>query len=82
MDYLTSSFWKFPHDSKIDVLQEPQHTHLILAALRDRETSIELESDGTFILYGPQDGLLVVPQLITTRLLLYIYSAIRPSAAF
>lgn len=76
MSYLTNSWWNFPHDSKIDVLQEPAHTHHILSALSDEETSIQYNNDGSYTLYGRQEALLAFPKLLSTRLLLCFYSAV------
>lgn len=74
MTYLTNSFWKFGHDCKWDQLIEPQHTHLILNALGDEETMIQYHEDGNYTLYGRQEALLVIPQLLTTKLLLSFYN--------
>jgi hypothetical protein len=70
MQYLSKGFWKFSHDCKYDILNEPQHTHLIHAALRDKETAIEHNKDNSYTFYGRQEALLVIPQLFTTQLLL------------
>lgn len=73
MNYLTKQFWDFPHDSKLDVLQDPQHLHVMLKALNDEETDIQYNHDGTYTLYGRQEALLAVPKLLSTRLLLCFY---------
>lgn len=77
MSYLTKSFWRFGHDCKWDILAEPQHTHLILGALSDEETSIQYNEDGNYTLFGRQEALLVTPKLFTTRLLLMFYFCIK-----
>lgn len=77
MQYLSTGFWHFPHDSKLDVLNEPQHTHLIHRALRDKETAIESNSDGSFTFYGRHEALLVIPQLFSTQLLILFYGMIK-----
>lgn len=78
MNYLTRPFWSvIPHDSKMDVLVETAHTHLIYAALRDKETDIIRSADGTYTLYGKQDALLVIPRLLCTHLLLGFYGALK-----
>lgn len=74
MTYLTEEFWKFGHDCKWDVLNEPQHTHLILNALGDKETSVQYNYDGSYTFYGRQEALLVIPKLLSTRLLLCFYN--------
>ena len=74
MKYLSTGFWKFGHDCKWDILNEPQHTHLIHAALRDKETTIERNNDGSYTFYGKQEALLVIPQLFSTQLLLGFFS--------
>lgn len=79
MIYQKAGFWAFDHSCKWDILYEPQHTHLILEALSDRETHIQLGDDGTYILYGNKDALLVIPRFITTRLLLCFYRALKLS---
>lgn len=68
--YLTKGRWKLDHASKIDVLEEPAHTHLIYHFLEDSETKLEYEGEGAFVLYGPDQALLVKPALFPTALLL------------
>ena len=59
MNYLvTSTFWDLPACSKLDVLTEKQHGHIIVAALRDSETHIEFVDRGC-VLYGKEEGLLI-----------------------
>lgn len=77
MNYLSNDFWKFGHDCKWDQLIEPQHTHLILKALNDEETSIQYNQDGSYTLYGKQEALLAIPKLLSTRLLFCFYGAIK-----
>lgn len=72
MNYLTSGRWKLDHSSKLDVLIEPNHTHHILYFLGDKDTHLEPESDGNYILYGGEEALLVVPSLVCTKLLLIL----------
>lgn len=79
MKYLSTGFWKFGHDCKWDVLVEPQHTHLIYRALKDRETTIEQNPDGSYTFYGRQEALLIYPSILSTRLLLCFYSFITNS---
>lgn len=74
MIFQKSGFWEFDHSCKWDQLVEPQHTHLILDALNDRDTKIERAGDGSYTLYSQQEALLVLPKLLTTRLLLCFYS--------
>lgn len=76
MSYLTKTFWHFNHDCKYDILSEPQHTHLILNALNDEETSIQYNNDGSYTLYGRQEALLAIPKLLSTRLLLCFYRVV------
>lgn len=77
MIYQKTGFWAFDHSCKWDQLTEPQHTHLILEALSDRETCIQQGNEGSYTLYGKNDALLVVPRLLSTRLLLRLYHVIR-----
>lgn len=76
MNYLSDNFWKLGHDCKWDQLEEPQHTHLIIKALGDRETSIQYNNDGSYTLYGKQEALLAIPKLLSTKLLLCFYSIV------
>lgn len=81
MGYLTTSFWNFPHHTKWDALKEPQHSHLIYAALRDVNTDIEKQEDGNYILFGDKEALLVIPSLLSTKLLLSLFQIIINSKA-
>lgn len=54
-------FWEFEHCSKLDVLNEQSHLPLVMAALRDEETSVEQIDRRTFALTGPDQALLIVP---------------------
>lgn len=67
---LDSGRWVLPHCSKLDILEEPSHTHLILHFLGDAETEMEKLKDGSFILYGSQEAILVVPSKMTTLFML------------
>lgn len=77
MKYLSKGFWEFDHDCKWDVLQEPQHTHIIHNALRDEETSIEYNNDGSYTLFGKHEALLVFPRLLCTQLLIQLYILVK-----
>lgn len=72
-------FWSaFEHSCKYDQLNDPNHLHLIISALRDPETNIVAHADNsTFTLYGKEEALLVVPRLVTTKLLLWMYYSIK-----
>lgn len=77
MNYLTEDAWDLPASSKIDVLEEPEHTHLILRFCSDRNTEIELDEDKNLILYGSDQAVLVLPPVYpTTRLMLFYYRMI------
>lgn len=69
---LSKGWWNFENYSKIDVLKEPRHNHLILRALRDAETRITVE-DTSFILYAEEEALLVNINSPALRLLLFLY---------
>lgn len=76
MNFLDTGRWNLDHSSKLDILTEPRHTHLVLWFLGDKETTIErIGSD--YILYGPEEALLVRPSLLSTRLLLCLFSLVR-----
>lgn len=68
---LSKDSWRLEHSSKIDILEEPAHTHLIHKFILDEETSIERSEDNTYILSGNEEALLVIPKRTTTRLLLF-----------
>jgi len=70
-EFLTEGAWELEHSSKIDVLEQPQHDHLILRFLGDKETGIERNPDSTYILYGKEEAVLVMPTQTTTKLLLF-----------
>lgn len=77
---LTRGFWDLSQSCKWDKLEEPQHSHLIIRALGDTETSLLYNQDGTYTLYSKKDALLVFPRMLTTRLLLCFYRAVaRPA---
>lgn len=68
-------FWDFERWSKIDVLSEPQHRNLICKALKDNCTGVEQADRTNFILYGPQEALLVKPATFSVRIGLFLYEA-------
>lgn len=69
------TFWNFERWSKIDILSEPQHRNLICKALRDNDTGVEQADRSNFILYGPQEALLVKPVTFSVRIGLFLYEA-------
>lgn len=69
-------FWEFEHCSKLDVLQESSHLHIVLAALQDEETSVEQIDRRTFSLTGPDQSLLIVPQSGLLWLTLALYQTV------
>jgi hypothetical protein len=79
---LTKNVWDLEHSSKIDVLEEPAHSHLILKFLIDAETGIEKEPDSTYILYGGSEALLVIPTRPATKLLLFWCYVIKKLSRF
>lgn len=79
------TFWQFEHCSKIDVLDEQAHLRLILAALRDKNTSVEQIDRQTFSLVGPDQAILVQPVssllILTLRLHQAVTALERPQAS-
>lgn len=69
---LSHGWWNFENYSKIDVLKEPRHNHLILQALRDADTRVTVE-DGSYILYAEEEALLININSPALRLLLFLY---------
>lgn len=69
---MTESFWDFPHSSKIDVLVEKRHSHIIHNALRDEWTCIE-PMNRDWIIFGGGDGLLIEPSSFYLHTLLFMY---------
>jgi hypothetical protein len=69
------SFWDIEPSSKINVLREKRHKCHIVAALCDPNTGIECLDAETFILYGPDEALLVKPQSFSMRMGLFTYLA-------
>lgn len=75
--FLTNDAWQLEASSKIDVLEEPSHTHLIMKFLGDQETGIERNKDSSYVLYGNEEAVLVIPSKGVTRLLLFWIYMIR-----
>lgn len=73
---LSTGFWCFDDDCKRDVLNEHRHMLVIVDALCDKETCIELVDAGTFILYGEEQALLLSPKNVVLRLTMFVYNAI------
>lgn len=72
MTYLTGRFWEeLPHSSKYDVFIDTRHHHLILECLFDPTTHVIEYEDNTYNVYGEVEAVLVVPERIVTRLLLW-----------
>lgn len=75
MDTLSRGFWKLPHCSKLGILREDRHRHIILSALWDADTGIEETEPSVFTLYGPDDGLLVQSNTAALRLAMVLCEA-------
>lgn len=71
----TQSFWQLPAWSKLDKLDETRHAHFILEALQDTETGVMVEQDGSIIIHGDREGLLVYQPSLSLFLILCLYSA-------
>lgn len=56
---MDKSFWDFDQASKLDILREEKHLHVIVAALQDSHTRVMKNDHGSFVLYGKEDALLV-----------------------
>lgn len=69
------SFWDFEQCCKYDVLTEDRHMHLISAAMRDPYTGTERLNRRDFILYGPDQALLVRTTSVVVNISLYLYDA-------
>lgn len=61
------SFWDLPHSSKMNELREGRHDHLIDAAFNDSQTWVARVDNTTFMLYGPDEALLLRPQSLFLR---------------
>jgi hypothetical protein len=70
-EFLTQGAWELEHSSKLDILQEPQHIHLIHKFLSDSETKVEREDKDHYILAGHKEAVLVIPTRTITLLLLF-----------
>ena len=69
MDTAKDSWWtELPQCCKYDELKEGRHNHLIAAVLRDPLTNVERVDSETFLVYGPDEGLLLRPQSLYLRL--------------
>ena len=73
---MDKSFWDFPACSKIDVLDERKHSHLILAALRDNVTEAEAVDRTTYTIYGSNEALLVQTVSMPLRVALLVYGRV------
>ena len=65
---MPKSFWKFPQYIKWDILDEPKHSYIILAALRDPVTGIEWMDEFSYTVYGPEEALLIRPPTLSISL--------------
>lgn len=65
---MEASFWNLPHCCKYSELKEGRHNHLIAAVLQDSETNVERVDGGTFLVYGPEEGLLLRPKSFYLRI--------------
>ena len=54
-------FWDFKACSKIDVLREDRHSHLLNCAIIDEGTKIQQIKPRTFMIYGEDSALLFTP---------------------
>lgn len=68
-------FWQFDPATKWNVLKEPRHHHLIIAALEDRCTGIERVDRHTYMVYGEEEALLLRPTTLVMRIALELYAA-------
>ena len=66
------SFWDFKADNKLDILTEKRHLHIVRAAIRDRLTGIQ-RSQRQYLLYGPDEALVVSPTSFCTFLALEFF---------
>lgn len=73
---LSTGFWKLPHCSKLDRLDERRHTEVILRALSDEDTQIEEVSRNTYNLTGPSEALLLEPQSSILQMVMILCGAI------
>lgn len=76
LDLVAPNFWDFEHCSKIDVLSESAHLHLIIASLRDKNTSVEMIDRQTYSLIGPDQAILVKAQSQLLILTLRLHQAV------
>jgi hypothetical protein len=70
---MPKTFWDFPAYVKFDVLEERKHAHLITGAMCDSETSCAKVDRESFILYGPDEGLLITPKSFYMKVSLELY---------
>lgn len=73
---MAKSFWDFPACSKIDILDENKHAHLILASLRDLSTGVEPVDHTTYTIYGANEALLVQTVSMPLRIALMVYGRV------
>lgn len=69
-------FWQFEHCSKIDVLNESAHLHLIISALKDKNTSVEQIDRQTYSLIGPDQAILIQVESPLLTLTLRLHQAV------
>lgn len=69
------TFWDFPAYVKWDELDEKKHQSLILGALADEHTGVEQLDLHTFIMFGPEEGLLFRPVSLVYKHSLILYGA-------
>lgn len=75
----TESFWDFPACSKRDILKDPRHIDVIIAAILCPETQVEFSGNG-IVLYGKESALLVQNASPTTELMLGLIETISSRA--
>jgi hypothetical protein len=66
------TFWNFERWSKIDVLED-HHSFQLCQAIKDRLTQLDRSPDGNYIIYGPDQALLVAPERLSTYLTLEMF---------
>ena len=71
-------FWDLPKCSKLDILKEGEynHTEVILDALSDKETLIEIIDRHTYSIYGTEESLLIKPVSPILKMSLFIYHSV------